>query len=155
MITAIIGKAGTGKSTIARILSTSYDECIEADAMVKKAYEEQSTLDFFSRHTILYKALQGPSVDKSTLIQLLLDFPSAKLDLEDFLFQNYLLPSILASQLKGKSLLVDGIVPRFATHFEQVITVEADDSIRQSNLRKRGVSEERIRELFDLQQTKS
>jgi len=35
MITVIIGKAGTGKSTIAKMLSSSYDRHIEADEEVK------------------------------------------------------------------------------------------------------------------------
>jgi dephospho-CoA kinase len=151
MITAIIGRAGTGKSTIARILSCSYDIYIEADQMVASAYKDESTKVWFKNHTILNKAIYNENIDKSLLVKILIESPLARRDLENYLYEIYLSPIINKCRSNNKSLLVDGVVPRLTKCFDQVITVEAMNHIRKENLIKRGVDINRIAEINELQ----
>ena len=151
MITVIIGKAGTGKSTIARMLSSSYDRYIEADEEVKKAYREKKIIEFFSNHEILRNAIVDQEINKDKLIGILVSDKETKIELEDYLFSAYIVPTIRYARHFNKSLLIDGIVPRFTSHFDQVIEMSISDDIRKAHLRKRGVSEQRIEELFELQ----
>ena len=151
MITAIIGKAGSGKSTISKLLSGNYDMYVEADSVVASAYKDDSTKVWFKNHEILNKAILNDCIDKSVLIKILIQSPYSKYDLENYLYNRYLLPIIHKCRDENKSLLVDGIVSRLTKSFDQIISVEVTEDIRKENLLKRGVSLSRIDEIMELQ----
>jgi len=154
MIAAIIGKAGSGKTTISKTISQNYDVYLEADAVVAAAYLDTETIDFFRNHEYLHKAVIHNSIEKSVLIQIILEHKTAKTDLEDYLYETYLLPVIKDCRANNKSLLVDGIVPRLLGEFDQIITVEVSKEVQQRNLLKRGVTPERMEQLINLQKEK-
>ena len=151
MITAIIGKAGTGKSTIAKMIAPLYDKYIEADEIVKQVYMKNDTILLFLNHKSLRKSVVNRTIDKNELIKILLSDEKARKELEDYVFYSAILPIVYLAKLDNISLLVDGILPRFSYYFDQVINIKIIDDIRKQNLKKRGVSEERIEELFELQ----
>jgi dephospho-CoA kinase len=154
MITAIIGKSGSGKTTIAKILAKSYDVFVEVDALVKELYSKEETIMAFSCSKTLSTVIVDGKIDKSLLIKLISKDVYSKNTLENYLYENAFLPIIRSCREQGKSLLMDGLtipVYMIKRDFDQIITVDAPDMVRRANLEKRGVSRERIDEIFELQ----
>lgn len=151
MTTAIIGEAGSGKTTIFKALSKTYDVSIEADAEIIKIYKDRKTIDFFLKEEKLSRAVVDYDIIRSLLITILVNNEDVKIKLENFLYETFFLPIIADCISKNKSLLVDGIVPRLTKNFEQVIIVSTSNKVRRENLLKRGVSAKRIEEIFELQ----
>ena len=156
MITAIIGPAGSGKTTILKHISYGRNktQCmvLEADAIVADAYSTTEVTDFLMSTPPLNKAYYGNKINKKVMLNLLMADHSLKEKFQNFLFDTYFLPTIVSCREADMDLIVDGIMPEFLPYFDQVIYVEMRESDRLSNLAKRKVSPSTADKLVKLQE---
>lgn len=150
MITTIIGPPGSGKSTISKLLAPSYDLFFEADKVVADLYNLGETISFFKNYRVLASCVKGGKIIKDDLIVALLSYPLIKTELEDYIFKIAFAPIINAATIKGQSLLIDGMLPRFSKYFDQVIRVDVSQETSYKHLLNRGVSEQRAKALLAL-----
>ena len=155
---AVVGPAGAGKSTIARAFVTSemYSdfELIEVDAIVKNLYavdkDVQQILVVFCKYLPKDEwFIVNGRYDYKKLGQFLASHTPQRTALEDHLYYKHCLPILQ----KDTNVVIDGLLPRFVKMypFDQVITITAPEHIRRTNLEKRGVAQERIEQIINLQ----
>jgi dephospho-CoA kinase len=154
---ALIGKAGTGKSTLARLFWEIGWTVIDCDKEVHKAYEyTECKGDIFNYLVVTYGAdiIDGRSqkINRKKLAEILASKPRQKELLEDLLYEKVFKPLIKNASKHHTNVLVDGILPRFVTKdFDLVLYAWIDEKERMRRLRNRGVSKNQIKYLNQIQ----
>lgn len=157
MITAITGKSGSGKSFIAHLLIESkawltYTTLIDMDEIVKDAY--RTNIEVINTITYLLPDTWVESrIDRNILRKFLVDNPPLRERIEDFLFATLILPRIEETRkAERENLIVDGVLPKYLHHFDQVIYVERRKEDRIKDLKeKRNRTDEQSKEIDILQ----
>lgn len=143
----IYGKAGTGKSTFVNLIKNPEYEVIHCDDLVAEAYKtNKNIIDFVKEH--YPKCVFQNRVDKDKLIKVLIKDEEFKrvlaLQLYRFVFKDII--------DKNDNIIMDGIVPRYAKHFDLVLKAECDEEDRIKRLKEgRGLTIQRIKQIDQLQ----
>jgi len=154
---ALIGKAGTGKSTLAKLFWTIGWTVINCDEEVHKAYEyTECKDDIFNYLVVTYGAdiIDGRAqkINRKKLAKILANNPWKRKKLEDLLYEKIFKPLIKKASQYHKNVLVDGILPRFATKgFDLVLYAWIDNKERLRRLRGRGMDNSQIAKIDQIQ----
>jgi dephospho-CoA kinase len=152
MITAVIGPAGSGKTTfLGDYKNDAYRRVISADEVVSDAYNDPDVVDFILDNPPLNKAYYGNKINKNMILNLIIADVHLKEKLENFFFEHFFLPEINKARESKTNLIIDGIMPRFLPHFDQVVYIEMREADRTNNLKKRGVLPPTAEKLIELQ----
>jgi dephospho-CoA kinase len=144
--TAIVGLAGSGKSTIFKKLQNEEDCFINVDQWIIDSYENNIRVKEYISTYISNEIIVNGKVDKEKLIVCLYD-ETTNQRFGDFLFNYLFLPEILS----GINIVIDGILPRYMDYFDQVIYIEMSYDSRIENLLSRGLSRDKIEQIAFLQ----
>ena len=165
---AIYGPSGAGKSTVARTMSLAglptiginKFEHIECDKLIHDSFRESKNVQEWILDNC-YDSLEYSKESHSMTVNrdILGDFlfnPKHSFTrslFEDLLFKEVITPIINNHIELNNNIIVDGLLPRFIDkfQFDMSIFITADKNIRYNNLLKRGVSEKRIFQIFEIQ----
>lgn len=98
-IIGLTGGIGSGKSTATNILKQAGFAIIDADALIKKIYQEKETLDFIQRN--FPEVMNEKMISFPKLRQLAFDNQEVRHRLEDFLYKE--LPRVFKDQIPPNS----------------------------------------------------
>lgn len=151
---ALIGKAGTGKSTLAKLFWTIGWTVIHCDDEVHKSYTESRAVRNYLVHLFGAEIFdnRNETINRKKLAKILADNSQYRELLENFLYKVIFKPLINEASKHHKNVLIDGILPRFATKgFDLVLCAWIDDKKRMRRLQKRGVSKRQIQYINQIQ----
>jgi dephospho-CoA kinase len=159
MITAIIGRIGSGKSSLASIIENEEyraNEVIHTDFLVRGWYNTDEGLACIENLFKDEDLIHNGKVDKNLLLLVLISNPCKREKLEQRIFDRLIKPRILEYRKSGKDLYIDGIVPnpKFLKYIDQVIYVERRDKdiVKDLKTGPRKMSTEKIKAIQKLQE---
>lgn len=152
---AIVGKAGCGKTTFARLIEHDLCHVLNLDEWVNNIYnhiyDSPKVLTFFRNNfPTCFNIKENswkPTVNKEKLAEVLSKDSKKRIKLENFLYKEVFKPLIN----KFQNVIVDGILPRFTKDFDLVLYSHVSKQERRRRLKKRGVSKERISQIESMQ----
>jgi dephospho-CoA kinase len=148
MLTAIIGKSGSGKTTLGKKLEECGENVFHIDDLVNDFYRTAEGLRVVSK--FYPHCIEDSSINKKKLLVELIkpDRQDIRTLFEDELYKILVEPRMEKSK---KTVYFEGVLPRFAIHFDQIIYVERSKEHRKKDLKKRGMDKSTFNKIDLLQ----
>lgn len=151
MITGIVGRAGSGKSTLYEAMRNSpeYKDTtfISADKEVSESYEHNNTVVDIVKAYFPSCVTKENKVDKKKLLYHLAIYRVSpqREDFERCIFKAVIEPHIKLSEARKVDLVIDGVLPTMTYMLDRVIYFQMNNADNLTeNLRNRKVDEEKI-----------
>ena len=150
---AIIGRAGTGKTTVAKLFLPAGYKVIYCDEVVHEVYSKPGVVfEYISKW--FGNCIVNDKIDRKLLGDYLVSRDNDRKLLERFLFLRIFFPLIQ----REENVIVDGLVPEYLTpefslyiKFDMILYAYVDEDTRHERLLKRDVSKERIEQIDKMQ----
>lgn len=142
----IYGKAGSGKTTFVNLIRNPLYKIVNCDIKVEQAYKTNKNIIDFVKEKYP-KCVLKDRVNKNELVKVLIKDKKFRLELQEKLYQ-YVFKQIIDDH---NNIIMDGIVPEYAKHFDMVLKASCDEIWRTERLSCRGMPEERIKQIDQLQ----
>ena len=146
---AILGPAGSGKSTLSNKFSSLGLKVIEVDKIVHESYESNEMILRFLK-TFVPECIVDGKVSRKILGTALFQDTNLRETLEEIFFEKVFVP--LLEELKD-DFIIDGLMPKYVNriNFDSVIYVHTPEEERVKRLLNRGVTPSRIKEIVSVQ----
>jgi dephospho-CoA kinase len=150
---AIIGKAGSGKTTVAHLFSFAGLKVYNCDDIVHEEYNKHGAVYYYLKRQCPSCIING-KIDRDKLSEILVNNDVGRLLLEQF-FYSEVFERLLRNQ---DNFVVDGLMPEYvigdllqSIKFDMVLYAYVDKNTRHERLIKRGMSEKRFKQINKIQ----
>jgi dephospho-CoA kinase len=150
---AIIGKAGSGKTTIAKLFSFAGLKVYSCDDIVHEEYRTHGAVFYYLKQACP-SCIVDDEIDRSKLSEILTYNNTERRLLEQFFYSQVFQPLLYGRD----NFVVDGLMPEFVVgkslpliKFDVVLYAYVDKDTRHERLLKRGMSEERFKQINKIQ----
>lgn len=161
-IVGLTGNFGMGKSTVARMFKELGAAVIDTDEIVKKLLCEPEVIQEIKK-AFGDDLVEGDSVNKSLLSEIVFNFPHLRISLEDILHPRIFkiieeeISTLKASGQKNVVVIEAPVIFErgYQNKFDIILTVYTPNDIAIERLKKKGISEEeavkRLRNQFPIE----